>query len=149
MPVAESNLSIIAAATDADRAALLLAATETIRKRIVGCDVIELRRRLVVPTAPCPSAIDGDDGSLIASKENDLCVDGIDPDVLIVVAAGRAANARPGLPSVNRLPANNACRIKDVCVLRVKPKNRKVAAADACGGARVCRRLPPALTAVV
>ena len=68
MPVAESDLAVVAAARDADRAAFLLAAAQSIRKRVVGADVIELRGRLVVPRAPGLAAVDGDDRALVARR---------------------------------------------------------------------------------
>src|SRR5882762_11764842 len=67
MPFAESDLAIVATAGDAGRAALLLAAAQTIRKGVVGIDVIHLRCRLVVPTAPGRSAVDGYHRALIAA----------------------------------------------------------------------------------
>ena len=52
MPVAKGDLAVVAAAGDAHRAALLLAAAQPIGEGVVGIDVIELRRGLVVPRAP-------------------------------------------------------------------------------------------------
>ena len=69
MPFAESDLAVVAATRDARRTALLLAAAQSIGKRVVGVHVIHLRGRLVVPTAPCLAAIDGDDRALIAAAE--------------------------------------------------------------------------------
>src|SRR2546423_872196 len=100
MPLAESNLSIIAATADAGRTALLLSATDSIWKSIVRADVIKLRRWLVVPTAPGLPTIDGDDCALIAAQQNDVRVVRIDPDVLIIVAARRAAQSRPSLAAI-------------------------------------------------
>ena len=71
MPVAKRDLAVIAAAGDADRAALLLAAAQAIGKRVVGIHVIKLRRRLVVPRTPALAAIDGDDRALVAGEDDD------------------------------------------------------------------------------
>ena len=58
VPIAKRDLPVVAAARDARRAALLLAAAHAIRKRVVGADVVELRRRLVVPAAPRLAAVE-------------------------------------------------------------------------------------------
>src|SRR5205807_2937378 len=52
LPVAGGDLTRVAAADDAGRPALLLAAVDPVREAVVGDDVIELGGRLVVPTAP-------------------------------------------------------------------------------------------------
>ena len=52
VPFAERDLPVVAAARDARRSALLLAAADAVRPGVVGHDVVELRRRLVVPRAP-------------------------------------------------------------------------------------------------
>lgn len=68
MPVAEIDVSVVAPACDADRAAFLLPAIDVIGKGIVGGDVVELRCGLVVPGRPGLSAIDRGDGALIARQ---------------------------------------------------------------------------------
>src|SRR5262249_3529377 len=50
------------------RAALLLPAVDPVRPAVVGDDVIHLRRRLVVPTAPRLAAVDGDRRALISGE---------------------------------------------------------------------------------
>ena len=67
VPLAESDLAIVAAADDAGRAAFLLAAVDPVRELIVGDDMVKLRGRLVVPRTPGLPAVDGDDGALIAA----------------------------------------------------------------------------------
>src|ERR1700687_5493297 len=52
MPIAKSNLAIVAAADHRGSAAILLRAIDPVGKLIVDGHVIELRRGLVVPTAP-------------------------------------------------------------------------------------------------
>ena len=81
MPVAEGDLAVVAAAGDAGRAALLLAAVNPVGKLVVGADVIELRGRLVVPGAPGLAAVHADGGALIDRESNDVGVVRVDPDV--------------------------------------------------------------------
>ena len=52
MPIAKSDLAVVAAADHRRRAAVLLRAVDPVRKLIVDRDVIKLRGRLVVPGAP-------------------------------------------------------------------------------------------------
>src|SRR2546423_6231890 len=102
MPVAKRDCAVIAAAVDANRAALLLSRADTVRKRIVGDRVIELRRGLVIPGTPCLAAIDSDDRALIADQQNNLAVVGVDPEILVIVAAGGSAKPGPRFAAVAR-----------------------------------------------
>src|ERR1019366_10085818 len=65
VPVAEADRTAVAPARNRDRAALLLAAVDPIRKVVVRGDVVELRRRLVVPAAPRRARIHGDRRALL------------------------------------------------------------------------------------
>src|SRR6476620_11418051 len=99
-PVAGRNRAVVAAAFDSDRTAFLLTAVKPIRKRVVRADMIQLRGRLVVPRAPALPAIHGDDRALVRAQQNDVGSIRIDPNILIIVAAGRAAPAVPGFAAV-------------------------------------------------
>ena len=68
VPVAKRDRAVVAAAGDAGRSALLLAAAHAVRERVVGVDVVELRRRLVVPGAPRLAAVERDDRALVAAS---------------------------------------------------------------------------------
>src|ERR1051325_8498387 len=97
MPLAEGDLPVVATAGDAGRPALLLPTTQTIRKSVVGGDVVHLRRRLVVPVTPGLTAIHADDSTLVAADKKNVGIVGIDPDVLVVVTSRRTAQRVPGL----------------------------------------------------
>ncbi len=56
----------------------------------------ELAGRLVVPGAPGLAGVDADECPLVADEQNDVGKVRIDPKVLIIVAAGRPAEAGPG-----------------------------------------------------
>src|SRR5580692_6582250 len=90
MPIAKSDFSPVAAAGDSGRATFLLSAVYPVGKWIVGNDVIELRGGLVVPGAPGFAAVDGGGGALVCGEQNNSRIFGIDPDGVIVVAAGSA-----------------------------------------------------------
>ena len=131
MPVAKRDCAVIAAAVDANRAALLLSRADTVRKRIVGDRVIELRRGLVVPGTPCLAAIDSDDRALIAHQQNNVAVVGVDPEILVIVAARRSAKSGPRFAAVGRTHRDGTGHVNQVGILGINFRNGKVAAADA------------------
>src|SRR5450755_2167343 len=127
MPFAEGDLAVVAATGNADRAALLLPSAEAVGEGVVGADVINLRGGLVVPGTPGLPAIHGDDCALVAGDQDDLGIDRIDPDVLVIVATGRAAKAGPGFAAVGRLPRDGRGHVNDVGVLGIQHRHRQVA----------------------
>jgi hypothetical protein len=62
--------------------------------------VIDLRGGLVVPGAPGLCAVDGDDRALIAGEDHTVSIFGIDPELMIVITAGRALDGDPCLAGV-------------------------------------------------
>src|SRR5437762_2800671 len=64
MPIAKSNEAIVASADNRCSPAVLLRAVDPVRKLIVDGDVVELRRRLVVPAGPGASTIQCHDRAL-------------------------------------------------------------------------------------
>ena len=112
--------------------------------------MVHLRGGLVVPLAPGVAAVDGDDGALVAGEGDDLGVVGVDPDVLVVVAAGRAAEAGPGLAAVGGLPGDDAGDVEGVGIFGIDDGDGQIAAADALFGASVVDgRVDPGGAAVV
>src|SRR5208283_4657542 len=116
-PFVKGDFADVAAALGCGAAALLLRAVDPVGKTIVGDDVIELRSRLVVPTAPSLPAVDADDRALIAGQRDGLGIPGIDPDALVVVAAGRAFEAHKGLPGVGGFPCGGVGDIDEVGIV--------------------------------
>src|SRR5262249_53894690 len=64
-PIAWGNRAVVAAARDANGTAVLLRSVDPIGKTVVDRDVVELRRRLVIPGAPCLAFVDADRRALI------------------------------------------------------------------------------------
>src|SRR3974390_1481288 len=85
-PFAKGNFTIIAAALGGDASAFLLRTVNPVRKTVIGGDMVELCRWLVVPAAPGLSTIHTNGGTLIGGERDGLGVQGIDPDALIVVS---------------------------------------------------------------
>src|SRR6266581_4765070 len=100
MPIPKCNFAKITAAQCRDRTAFLLCAINPVRKTIVGRNVIELRRWLVVPSAPGRAAIDADHRALIACERDNLRVFPADPDALVIVPARSALEAYKCFPAV-------------------------------------------------
>src|SRR5690349_856389 len=101
-PIAIRYIGMDAARWRADRAAVLLRARDPVWKAMVGRDVIDLRSRLVVPRTPRRRAVDTHDRALIAPKDHSFRIVGIDPELVIIVAARRAFDRRPGFAGVSR-----------------------------------------------
>ena len=148
-PVAECDLAFVTAAFDSDRTAFLLTAVKPIRKRVVRADVIQLRRRLVIPRAPALSAIHGDDRALVGPEKNDVGIIRIDPNILVIVATGRAAPAVPGFAAVRRFPTNDAGRVNDLRIFRIEPHHRQIAPANSEARARIISCPTPGLAAII
>ena len=147
MPVSKCNLSLIAARGDTCRAALLLPAIDPVRELVVGDDVIELRRRLVVPTAPGAPAVDGDGRALINREQDNLRIVRVDPDAVIIVAARRAFPRREGCASVGGLIGRDVGDVNCVGIFRVGFDFGKVRAAPP--QARVFVDAPPAFARII
>ena len=149
VPLAERDLAVVAAAGHARRAALLLPAADAIGEVVVGIDVIELRRRLVVPRAPGLAVVQRNDGPLIARHDDDVRIVRIDPHVLVVIAAGGALEGNPRLAAVEGFVRDGARHDHVVGVLRIDRGNREIAAADAAGRTPVRSCLRPGFPRVI
>src|SRR6476661_5025445 len=148
-PVAERNLAVVAAALNSDRTAFLLTAVKSVRKRVVRTYMIQLRRRLVVPRAPTLPAIHGDDRALVHAQQNDVRIIRINPNVLIIVTAWRAAPTIPGFPAIVRFPTNDAGRVNDLRIFGIELQHGQIAPANSKPGAGIISCPTPGLAAVI
>src|SRR5439155_6986194 len=148
-PVAKRNLAFVAATFDSDRTAFLLTAVKPIRKRAVRAHVIQLRGRLVVPRAPALAAVHRDDRALVRAQQNDVGIIRVNPNILVIVAAGRAAPTVPGFAAVRRFPTNDAGRVNDLRIFRIEPYHRQIATADSEARARIVGCPMPRLAAII
>src|SRR5713226_2392511 len=119
MPVAESDLAIVAAARNAYRAALLLSPADFVRESIGDTDVIELRRRLVVPGTPGFAAVHADNSTLVGNQKNNVRLIWIDPQILIIISAGRTTQTRPRCSAIRGPHRNNAGAVNHVRILGI------------------------------
>ena len=130
MPIVKRNLAIHASAVDAGGAGILLAAAKTIRKRVVGSDVVHGSRGLVVPVAPALAAIGRDHTALVGHHQQDARVRRIDPYPLIVVTTGRSTHGGPCRAAILSPPEHGRATIDDLRVGRIDCNGRQVAAAN-------------------
>ena len=99
-PVARVDVAVVGAAVHGDRAAVLLGAVDAVGKLVVGGDVIKLRGGLVVPGGPGLAAIEADGRALIDAEREVRRVFGVDPNLVVIVAAGGSAYDLDGLAAV-------------------------------------------------
>ena len=143
LPVAHRDAGETAARAHADGAAVLLRAGHPVRKRIVGGQTIDLCGRLIQPRAPCRMigvAIDADDRALIAAENHPAAIVGMDPELVIVVAAGRSLERlAERAAAVTRSVHARVRDVHEIRVLRIDDDFAEVPAASP--DARVGRRL--------
>src|SRR6266571_2870817 len=118
VPLAKADFSVIAPAHCSRRAAFLLRAVNPVRKPVVRGDMIELRCRLIVPTAPRRAPVYADDCALIGTERDDLRILGADPDALVIVAARRALETNKRFPAVAGFPRRGIRNVKYVRIVR-------------------------------
>ena len=146
MPLAHRDVSVVAAARDAHRSAVLLPAADAVRKRVVGHHVVERRRRLRVPRAPRRAAIQRHDAALIRNEQDDVRVVRIDPGVLVVVSAGRTFERHERLRAVGGLVRDDVGHDQRVGILGIDDGHRLVRAVR---GTHVRGRARPRVARVV
>src|SRR4029077_7205121 len=111
MPLAKGDLTVVTAAHDPGRSALLLTAVHPVRVPSIGRDVIELRRRLIVPGAPRLAPVHGYNRALVPREQDDLGIARIDPKPMVVVTARSAAELGERRSAVRRLPGDDVRHI--------------------------------------
>src|SRR5581483_1310152 len=146
VPIAEGDSAVIAAAEDVHAAAILLRAVNVVRKFVVYSDVIELGRRLVVPTAPGVAAINAHAHTLIAAENQSLRVRRINPEGMIVVAAGSALDGDKSFSRIGRTIDGDIGNVNRVRVFGIDVNFAEVPEA---AEARIMAGANPGLAAIV
>jgi hypothetical protein len=149
MPLAISDLAIVAARRRTHRPALLLPRAHLVWKRIRRRHMVQLCRRLVVPRPPRLAAVHAHHRALVAHQQHNLRVRGIHPHILVVVAARSSPETHPRLAAVFRLAGHNAGRIHHVRIGRVRHRDRQITAANLHRRTSIVGDLSPALARVV
>ncbi len=110
-PIAKRKYAFARPGADAHAAAILLCSVQPIGKTVVGGDVINLRRGLVVPGAPALAAIHANDSSLIAAEHHAIAILRIHPELVIIVTAGRSFDRNERFAAVG---GHICCGVDDV-----------------------------------
>src|SRR6476661_823085 len=76
---------VIGSACNGCCAGILLCSVNAIGEPIVGRHMIELGSRLVVPAAPGPAAVDGDQSSLVDPENAPIRILGVDPERVEII----------------------------------------------------------------
>src|SRR6185312_7675828 len=100
-------------------AAILLGAVDPEWVPIIGGDVVVLTRGLVVPGAPALGAVHADDHALIAAEDHVVGVVGIDPELVIVVAARRTLDGKEVGAAISGAVGGGVHHVQLVCVFRI------------------------------
>src|SRR5262245_13523329 len=86
---------------------------------MIGRHVIELRRRLVVPTAPRNSTIDSYNRTLITRDNHPLRIVRVNPELVIVVAPRSTFDCGPLASAIGGSIDRSVLDINGVCDLRI------------------------------
>ena len=150
VPVAERDLAVVAAARNAHRSALLLPRAQRGRETYSSWP-----RDTAAPSAGCTTNSTSRPSFTLTSAPWSLTsrmmsgILRIDPDVLVVVAARRAAKPHPRLPAIARAHGHDARAVHHVGILRVDSRHRQVAAADLQRRPRILGDLRPVLARII
>ena len=109
--------------------------------------MVKLGGGLVVPGAPRLAAIEADGGSLIRSENHAGGIFRVDPDLVVVVASGRAANDGDGLAAIFGAVERDVGHIDDVRILRIDGDSAEIP--GTAREARVSVGESPSVTAIV
>src|SRR5258708_4487451 len=146
-PIMKIQGSIIAAAWRGRGVAILLRGVNPVGKSVVDGDVVKLAGGLVEPGAPCFAGVAGDDCALVATHNHAQRLIGIDPQSVIIVAAGRAFPGVESGSAVGGLVRRGVRHINRVGIFWIDAEFTEVPAA--LPDAAVVRDTLPVLRAVV
>ena len=118
-PVAIGDEAVVAAIRNRDRAAILLRRVGNVGKLVVGDDVIKLAGGLIEPGAPGESGVDADGGALVDTEKHAAGILGIDPEDVVIVAAGRAFVGGESDAAIQRTVHGGLHDVDGVGILRI------------------------------
>src|SRR5215472_598673 len=146
IPIPYGDLSIVSAACDSGRSAVLLRPINPIWKPMVGRDSIEFSGWLVVPRAPRFTAVHGDRRALIGSQNHSSWIRRIDPHGMVIVSPGRSFDGCEIPSPVCRSVEILQWYVHQVRILRV---HKNLAHVPKRRNPRIFRNLPPRCTAII
>ena len=116
-PVAHVDHRTVAAAANDHAAVVLLTGIQLVREIVIGGDVIELRRGLVVLRAPAVAAIHRHRHATVVGVDHVAAVARVDPELMIITVRGLDHLESPA--AVDRLEHRRIHDPHDVGVLRI------------------------------
>ena len=116
-PVTKRDPAEVASTRRARAPTFLLPAVHPVRKLIVRDYVIKLRSGLVVPGTPGLAAVDAESSPLVAAEKNNVGVFRVNPNRVIVIAAGSALECTEILPRVRRPVRGGVGDVNDIFVV--------------------------------
>src|ERR1044071_1599280 len=146
VPVAEGDRSVITAAEDIDAAAILLRSVNVIRKLFIDSNGVKLRGRLIEPTAPSCAAVNAYARALVTAKDHPLRIAWIDPECVIVVAAGCAFDSDKSFSCIGGAVNRDVGDIHGVRIFGIDVNFAEIPQAS---DARIFARAQPRLAAIV
>src|SRR6478672_10268026 len=81
--------------------------------------MIKLCSGLIVPRRKGFPSVNSNDRTLVERDEHDLWIVRVDPDAVVIITAGCAAESAPGLSAINRFPGNHVGAVYYVFVFRI------------------------------
>ncbi len=129
VPVTKVQQTIMRPGRRRYAARVLLRTVKRVRKAIVRGDVVDLRRRLVVPRAPALASVDAHHRTLVAAQHHAVAVVRVHPHLVVVVAARRALDRKERLARVVAFEGAGIDHVQLVRVLRVYRYRLEVPAA--------------------
>ena len=128
-PIALADGGEVAEASRACGSGILLRSANPVRETVDGHDVVELRRGLVVPGAPCRGAVETDDGALVGPENHARRIVGRDPQAVVVVAPRRAFDGVEGLSPVPRAVERSIADVNRVGVFGINRHTAEIPSA--------------------
>ncbi len=148
-PVGEVHLAPVAAAADHDRSGILLRTDDPIGILAGGGHMVDLRDGLGVPETPGTAVIERDADTLVGADHHALAVGGIDPEIVVILAAGGALEGMEGDAAVDGAVQGGADGIDDVGIPWVHEDAATVSALAVADALVLYRHVAPGGAAVV
>src|SRR6185437_7658960 len=104
---------------DGERAAILLAAVDPVGIPVIGGDLVDLGRLLVVPRAPGSTAVETDRRPLIPTVHDMAWIGRIDPPLVRVVAPGGSFEGNQGATPIGGSVDTGTHCVDDIRITRV------------------------------
>src|SRR6185437_1793274 len=118
-PIEVADLAERTSTGDGERDAILLAAVDPVGIPVIGGDLVDLGRLLVVPRAPGSTAVETDRRPLIPTVHDMAWIGRIDPPLVRVVAPGGSFEGNQGATPIGGSVDTGTHCVDDIRITRV------------------------------